>query len=180
MWRFFLMRNLLIFCSIFIFWLPMSSFADSNSICQVIKVHPSWYKDAKAVQKKYGVPVYVQLAIIHEESHFKANARNPHSSAFGYAQAVNQIWTTYKASSGNSKDVRNNFADATKFIGWYAQRMHKQINVSPKSAYELYLAYHDGAGGYLSDMHKKYDSTKRLADHVQQVAGQYKEALIAC
>jgi hypothetical protein len=174
------MRNLLILFFTFLIGLPICSFAANKGICQVIAAHPSWYNDAKTVQEQYGVPVSVQMAIIHEESHFKAAAKNPRSSAYGYAQAVNQIWSTYKASSGNSNSARNNFADATQFIGWYAQRMHKQINVSPKSAYNLYLAYHDGAGGYLSDMHKKHAPTKHLAENVQNVADQYKIELTSC
>lgn len=174
------MRKSFIFATLTLLSLPIIGFAGTQNICEVLKVHPSWYQDAKVVQQKWGVPVSVQLAIIQEESHFKPDAKNKDSSAYGFAQAVNQIWVTYKENCDNKKQKRNNFKDATNFIGWYANRMQKQVNVSPQNAYQLYLSYHDGASGYLTALHKKQAFSKQLADHVQDVANQYKVELLSC
>lgn len=174
------MRNIKFATAIFLLLLPFYSYSAIQNICQVIKSHPSWYKAAKLSDKKWGVPVPVQLAIIHEESHFKANAKNPSSTAFGYAQVINQVWHSYKVRTDSYAQKRDVFADAANFIGWYAHRMKKQVHISPHNAFALYLAYHDGGAGYLQDLRGHYDPMLTLADHVQYVANIYQRELIAC
>ena len=77
---------------------------DVNNICNVFRQYPGWYKDALDVQKRWLVPVPVQMAIIHQESKFDARAkpgrqkllwvipwRRP-STAYGYTQALDGTW----------------------------------------------------------------------------------------
>ena len=71
---------------------------NSQSICQVFDEYPSWYRDARAAQKRWGTPVNVLMAFVRRESDFREKDRpdRPHflfiplprkSSAYGYAQA---------------------------------------------------------------------------------------------
>ena len=102
-----------------------------DDVCQLFKLHPKWYKATKASQNKWGAPIPVQMAIIHQESRFKANAKPPRkrllgfipwkrpSTAYGYTQALDITWDNYIQCTGNYGASRKNFADASDFIGWY-------------------------------------------------------------
>jgi len=71
----------------------------SNS-CSIFNERYLWYKYAKKTEKKWGTPIYVQLAIIKMESDFDWLAKPQRqklfkvipfkrpSSSFGYSQAV--------------------------------------------------------------------------------------------
>ena len=68
--------------------------------CSIFEEKYLWYKHAKKTEKKWGTPVYLQLAIIKMESSFNRFAKPPRqklfkvvpykrpSSSFGYSQAV--------------------------------------------------------------------------------------------
>ena len=43
---------------------------------------------------------------------------------------------------------RDDFADAIDFVGWYNHQSVKRSGISPQNTYGLYLAYHEGHGGY--------------------------------
>ena len=83
----------------------------SNS-CSIFNERYFWYKHAKKTEKKWGTPIYIQLAIIKMESDFDWLAKPPRqklfkiipfkrpSSSFGYSQAVNGTWEQYKNETG--------------------------------------------------------------------------------
>ncbi|KTD00782.1 transglycosylase SLT domain-containing protein [Fluoribacter gormanii] len=134
--------------------------ADINNLCSIFKQHPKWYRDAKDVERRWRVPIPVQMAIIHQESKFNARARPPRkklfcvipwkrpSSAYGYTQALHGTWSHYKQNCGGWFASRDNFADGVDFIGWYANEAYKKARIPRTDAYALYLAYHEGIGGY--------------------------------
>ncbi|WP_454780899.1 transglycosylase SLT domain-containing protein [Legionella sp. WA2022007384] len=134
--------------------------ADINNVCSIFRQHPKWYKDAKDVERRWRVPIPVQMAIIHQESKFNARAKPPRkklfciipwkrpSSAYGYTQALNGTWSHYKQNCGGWFSSRDNFADGVDFIGWYANEAYKKARIPRTDAYALYLAYHEGIGGY--------------------------------
>ena len=76
--------------------------------CSIFNERYMWYKHAKKAEKKWGTPVYLQLAIIKMESSFDWFAKPPRqklfkvvpykrpSSSFGYSQAVKGTWKQYK------------------------------------------------------------------------------------
>ena len=47
-----------------------------NNSCDIFREKDDWYDDAMASYERWGVPVHVQLAIIHQESRFKYDARD--------------------------------------------------------------------------------------------------------
>jgi hypothetical protein len=134
--------------------------SDVNNICTIFRQYPSWYRDAKDVERRWKVPVTVQMAIIHQESKFDARAKPPRtrllriipwkrpSTAYGYAQALRSTWNQYKRTNGWMWSSRDDFGDGVDFIGWYANEANKRARIPRTDAYSLYLAYHEGIGGY--------------------------------
>ena len=109
---------------------------DVNNICHVFKQYPRWRTDALDVQRRWRVPVAVQMAIMHQESKFDSKAQPPRtkllwfipwarpSTAYGYAQALRSTWDLYRKSDGGLWASRENFADGVDFIGWYANQAY--------------------------------------------------------
>ena len=69
------------------------------------------------------------------------------STAVGYSQALNMTWEDYKEETGNTRANRKNFKDSADFIGWYASKGYYQ-GFDRLDARSLYLAYHEGYGGF--------------------------------
>lgn len=133
---------------------------NKENLGAIFKEYPQWYKSAKKCERKWGVPVNVQMAIIYYESAFKGDARPPckkflgiptweHiSSAYGYAQALDGTWEDYLACCSPWFAKRNKFDSATDFIGWYSAQARQRLGISSEDSYNLYLAYHEGLTGY--------------------------------
>jgi hypothetical protein len=133
---------------------------NTENICSIFSQYPRWYRHAKHAQDKWGVPIAVQMSIIYQESSFNARARPARkhllwiiplkrpSSAYGYSQALNNTWNDYQKQTGNGRGKRHAFDDACDFIGWYGNAAQRKLHIAPTNAYALYLAYHEGLGGY--------------------------------
>ncbi len=160
--------------------------------CEIFREKSGWYDDAKASQEKWGVPIHVQLAIIWQESRFRAQAKAPRdyllgfipwgrkSSAFGYAQVKDGTWDWYRRKTGNSGADRDDFGDVTDFIGWYGAMAHRKLGISKWDAYRLYLAYHEGLGGYRRKTYRKKPWLMRVARKVERRAARYRSQIAAC
>ena len=161
----------------------------SNS-CSIFDQKYLWYKHAKKTEKKWGTPVYLQLAIINMESSFNRFAKPPRqklfkvvpykrpSSSFGYSQAVKGTWKQYKDETGNKFATRARFKDSVDFIGWYTNKTEKILKVSKKDAFKQYIAYHEGWGNF-----KNYKSNTKvinLAKRVEKQSNIYKQQLSEC
>jgi len=143
-------------------------------------------------QKKYGTPIHVQLAIIHQESSFKHNAKTERthifwvipwgrkSTAYGYAQVKDGTWDWYKQKTGNRGADRDNFADATDFIGWYTDVSQKTLGISKWDAENQYLAYHEGHGGFKRKNYRKKPWLMKVAKKVQRNSLKYAAQLKKC
>lgn len=135
---------------------------DANNICRIFNQYPNWYWDAQDAEKRWRVPVAVQMAIIHQESKFDGTAQPERtkllwiipwkrpSTAYGYTQALHTTWQMYRKSEsgGNFWSSRDVFSDAVDFVGWYANQTNRRAGIPRDDAYNLYLAYHEGVGGY--------------------------------
>jgi len=132
------------------------------------------------------------MAIIHQESKFNAKAKPPRkkllwvipwkrpSSSYGYSQALKQTWENYKKDSGNSGADRDEFSDATDFIGWYSHQALKRCGIPKDNAYDLYLAYHEGFGGYKKGTYLRKGWLMNVAKKVNARANTYHRQLQAC
>lgn len=153
--------------------------ADYDDLCRILDQKPSWRIPLKNVEQRWqGDPALV-MAFIHQESRFIADARADETlskteavqaeSAYGYAQAKLSTWDMYRGSSSNGSASRDNFYDAVDFIGWYNWQSHLELNIGLKKARELYLAYHEGRGGYERGSYEteEKDWLREVADKVQ-------------
>lgn len=160
--------------------------------CKIFGEKRSWYFAAKRSYERWGVPIHVQLAIVHQESRFRANAKPPRrrilwiipgprlSDAAGYAQALKSTWKEYKDKSGNGGADRDDFGDAVDFIGWYAARSARENGIPKDDAANLYLAYHEGDGGFRRRTHLKKPWLLRVSRRVAQRAERYRRQLLTC
>ena len=161
----------------------------SNS-CSIFNERYLWYKHAKKTEKKWGTPIYVQLAIIKMESDFDWLAKPQRqklfkvipfkrpSSSFGYSQAVKGTWEQYKNETGNKLATRARFKDSVDFIGWYTDKTESLLKISKKDAFRQYLAYHEGWGGYKN--YKNNHKVIGLAKKVEKQSEKYKSQMKKC
>ena len=158
--------------------------------CSIFSERYLWYKHAKKTEKKWGTPIYLQLAIIKMESDFDWLAKPARqklfkvipykrpSSSFGYSQAIKGTWKQYKDETGNKYALRTRFKDSVDFIGWYTNKTEKILKVSKKDAFRQYIAYHEGWGNY-----KNYKSNQKvivLAKKVEGYSNKFKKQLNKC
>ena len=177
--------------------LSLLSFSACSSIpsntadgCSIFSERYLWYKFAKKTEKKWGTPIYIQLAIIRMESDFDWLARPERqkifkvipykrpSSSLGYSQAVKGTWKQYKEETGNKLASRILFKDSVDFIGWYTTKSSQILKISKKDAFKQYLAYHEGWGNY-----KYYKENKKviaLARKVEKQSKIYRKQLVKC
>jgi hypothetical protein len=165
---------------------------NADNLCATFKENEDWYEDAKESYKKWGIPVHVQMAIMHQESHFVADARPPRtrllgfipwfrpSSAYGYAQALDDTWDHYVDNAGSWWADRDDFTDAVDFIGWYSYTSHTQLGIPTSDAKGLYLAYHEGQRGYQRKAYLNNASLNRVADKVAHKAREFQRQLSTC
>ena len=161
----------------------------SNS-CKIFGEKYLWYKQSKKVEKKWGTPIHIQLAIIKAESDFDWLAKPPRqklfkvipfkrpSSSFGYSQAVKGTWEQYKNETGNKLATRARFKDSVDFIGWYTNKSKSILKIPLHDAFKHYIAYHEGWGNY-----KNYKKNKKiigLAKKVDKQSKIFKKQLSKC
>jgi hypothetical protein len=151
----------------------------TDNICSIFKEKSGWYKDAKSSESKWHSPIPIMMSIMYQESGFNAKAKPPRtkilwifpgprpSSSFGYSQAKKEAWKAYQKDTGHGGADRDDFDDAIDFIGWYNNQSHRRNGIPDNDAYNLYLAYHEGQGGYEK---KTYKSKKWLLDIAKQVS----------
>ena len=163
-----------------------------DNACSIVSQRPNYLRAMKKTEAKWGVPVSVQMAVIHQESKFNGKARTPHryalgvipmgrqSSAYGYAQALDGTWDDYKKSVGRWRASRSNINDATDFMGWYMHQTQRRNGVSKSDARNQYLAYHEGHGGYARGTYTRKSWLMRVSSSVQSRAYMYDRQLRAC
>ncbi len=131
-----------------------------DDACSILSQRPKYGRAFKAAERRWGVPVHVQMATIYQESKFVGNARTPfryvlgvipmgrQSSAYGYAQALDATWEQYQRETRSHRAKRDNIRDAADFMGWYMATSRERLGLSTSDARNQYLAYHEGRGGY--------------------------------
>ncbi len=163
-----------------------------DNACEILKQRPTYYRAFRATERKWGVPVHVQMATIYQESKFVSDARTPlryklgvipmgrQSSAYGYSQALDGTWKEYLEDQGRRGAKRNNIKDATDFMGWYMVGTKNQLGIPLWDARKQYLAYHEGRGGYRRGTYNSKAWLLRVSSEVGQRAVTYKSQLQNC
>ena len=163
-----------------------------DNACDIVDERPHYLAAMQTAERRWGVPVFVQMATIYQESKFVGNAKTPRkyalgfipagrrSSAYGYSQALDGTWDNYVADTRSFGARRNKIEDATDFIGWYMDRTEKKLGISKWDAGRQYLAYHEGHGGYARGSHNQKAWLLRVASEVGQRSEKYQMQLAAC
>jgi len=102
------------------------------------------------------------------------------SNAYGYSQAKDGTWLQYERASGNYGADRDDFDDAIDFVGWYNDVSHRRNGIPKDDAFRLYLAYHEGHGGYERQTYRSKQWLMDVARKVDRKAKQYNTQLKAC
>lgn len=160
--------------------------------CDIFQERRAWYKDAARSERRWGIPIGVNLAFIYQESSFQARVKPARSrflwifpgprpsSAYGYAQALDSTWAEYVQASGNKGASRADFGDAVDFIAWYNAGSVKQSHIDRSDARDLYFAYHEGNGGYQRGTHRSKEWLLSAAGRVQSNADRFTLQLDQC
>ena len=151
-----------------------------KNFCKMMEANSGWFRQLMKVRKKTESHPWVVMAIIHQESRFDPHAvpkgtkranEESHQGAYGYAQAIKTTWDAFRKQTGNLDAERSNFKDATEFIGWYNDISHNQLGIDLRNTHDLYLAYHEGHGGFSQKTYRK-PSNKWVVAVAKKVAKQ--------
>ncbi len=165
---------------------------DLENACAIVRERPAYLQAMQSAQRRWGVPVPVMMATIHQESKFIGNAKTPHqfalgiiplgrqSSAYGYSQALDSTWEDYLRETGNRRARRDDIRAATDFMGWYMDGSSRQLGIPKSDARSQYLAYHEGRGGYSRGSHRSKSWLMSVANRVGERAVVYDAQLASC
>lgn len=163
-----------------------------DDACSIINQRPEYIKAFQATERRWGVPVHVQMATMYQESRFDGDARTPYkyalgvipmgrqSSAYGYSQALDGTWDEYRTETGRRGAKRDRIKDASDFMGWYMQKSNVKNGISLSDTRNQYLAYHEGHTGYARGSYNKKSWLVRVADQVDARADTYQVQLASC
>ncbi|MDF2140468.1 lytic transglycosylase [Paenirhodobacter sp. CAU 1674] len=163
-----------------------------DNACALAREKPQYYSAMKRTQQRWGIPVHVQMATIHQESKFIGDARTPfrfalgviplgrQSSAYGYSQALDATWDDYREATGRRGAKRDRIQDATDFMGWYMAGSSEKLGISKSDARNQYLAYHEGRTGFANGSHNSQTWLLAVADKVDARAQLYRAQLSSC
>ena len=165
---------------------------DLDNACTILKERPDYLKAFRATERKWGVPVHVQMATIYHESRFVADARTPfkyvlgvipmgrQSSAFGYSQALDATWNEYRSKQNRRTAKRDRIRDASDFIGWYMTESQARNGIQLNDARNQYLAYHEGHTGFSRGSYNRKSWLMGVASQVESRSALYENQIAAC
>jgi hypothetical protein len=158
--------------------------SNQANACAILDERDAWEDHVFEAARRWGVSPGTILAFIRQESSFRRDARpldrngRPRSSALGYSQALDGTWAEYVADQGRGS--RKDFEDATDFIGWYLDRISRQTGIDKSDPRNLYLAYHEGPGGYRRGTYSAKPWLLEVAGRVDGQAETYDQQLRGC
>ena len=163
-----------------------------DNACAIAAERPQYLRAMQAAERKWGIPVAVQMASMYQESRFVGNARTPHryalgiipmgrqSSAYGYSQALDGTWDEYQDDQRRFSAKRDRISDASDFMGWYMRASAERLGIPVSDARNQYLAYHEGRSGYASGSHNAKAWLLDVAGNVQARSDRYGAQLAGC
>ncbi|MDE0533010.1 MAG: transglycosylase SLT domain-containing protein [Albidovulum sp.] len=172
--------------------LEESTPTDLENACSIFRQKPGWERDLRRAERKWGVPASVQMAIIWQESKFVSRAKPPReyflgiiptgrvTSAYGYAQVIDSTWDEYRDANNRWFASRDDFGDATDFIGWYLDRSERILGIRKTNVRENYLAYHEGHAGYRRGNHRSKQWLISVANDLVPRERKYARQLRSC
>ena len=187
-----IISSLLFVCVLFLSGCATTPPSNPNNICDIFSDKSDWYKAAKKSENKWGSPVPVMMSIMYQESQFVQKARPPRtrflwifpgpraSNAYGFAQVKSDTWEDYQRDAGGIWARRDSFSDAVDFIGWYNYQSQRRNKIKLNDSYNLYLAYHEGQGGFARKTYNSKSWLKSTARKVATRAASFTRQLQSC
>ncbi|WGH77505.1 transglycosylase SLT domain-containing protein [Jannaschia ovalis] len=163
-----------------------------DNACSILSQRPGYLRAFRAAERKWGVPIHVQMATIYQESKFVSDARTPlrfalgvipvgrQSSAYGYSQALDATWKEYQQVEGGRRSRRDDIRDATDFMGWYMAETQRALGIPLSDARNQYLAYHDGRTGFRRGTYRSKPWLMRISGQIEARAAMYQQQLARC
>lgn len=163
-----------------------------DNACAIVDERPQYFRAMKDAERRWGIPIHVQMATFHQESKFIGNARTPHrfalgvipmgrqSSAYGYSQALDGTWEEYEDDQRRFGARRDRIDDAADFMGWYMDESTTRLGISKWDAQAQYLAYHEGRSGYANQSYLGKPWLMDVSAKVAERAEMYRGQLAAC
>ncbi len=162
-----------------------------DNLCAIFDEYPQWYDAAKDSEERWGTPPHILMSFVKHESAFVNDAKPPRdwflfvplprgSSAEGYAQAQDAAWDEYQDENGGLFKSRSDMKDALDFIGWYNHLSSESLGISKWDPKQMYLAYHEGRGGYARGSYNSKPEVVQTADRVDWQAREYGAQLLQC
>ena len=163
-----------------------------DNACSLLKERPQYLKAFRSVERKWGVPIHVQMATIHQESKFVADARTPfryvlgvipmgrQSSAYGYSQALDATWDEYRKDQNRRTAKRDRIRDASDFMGWYMNVSRERNGIALTDARNQYLAYHEGHTGFRKGSYNRKSWLVAVSGKVQARSEMYEQQIAGC
>ena len=163
-----------------------------HDACRLINFDPSWRIALQQTHNKWGVSYGLILAFIKMESSFRAHARPSNryilgfirvgrrSSAYGYAQVIDQTWQWYQQATNQPQARRDRFHDAVDFIGWYVNKTSKVTEIKKSDVFHQYLAYNQGHRGFLKGTYKHNKKLLNFARRTHRQAVTFNRQLKRC
>lgn len=163
-----------------------------DNACSIVSQRPNYLRAFEKTERRWNVPVSVQMATIYQESKFDGDARTPvrfalgvipmgrQSSAYGFAQALDGTWDEYRRETGRRGARRDKINDATDFMGWYMNKSLERNGIPLDDARNQYLAYHEGHTGYARGSYRSKSWLLRVAGEVDSREAVYRGQLASC
>lgn len=164
-----------------------------QNLCAVFAEKDEWQKPAARSEARWGIPTSVLMATIFHESSYKADIRPPRryylgfipggrpSTAYGYAQAKDEVWQEYVDDQSRWFASRTDFDDAIDFVGWYHRGSVQTLGLRPDDMRGLYLAYNEGRGGYARGTYRgKTGLLNYTEQKTVQTEARYRQQLASC
>lgn len=163
-----------------------------DNACGIFSEKPKWYFDSQQASARWGISIPIILAFMHQESRFRSDAQPKRpwvlgiiplarpSTAYGYAQALDQTWKNYQTQTGNTRSQRYDYRASADFIGWYCHQAVEKLKLKQDDVFHLYLAYHEGIGGYVRQTYLKRQGIVDIAKKVENQSHRYATQMDAC
>ena len=163
-----------------------------DDACVILDQRPEFRRAFRASERRWGVPMHVQMATIYQESKFDGTARTPfryalgvipmgrQSSAYGYSQALDGTWNEYREANNRFSARRSDIHDSADFIGWYMSESSQRLGLSQSDARNHYLAYHEGRTGFSRASYNGKPWLLRVAGEVESRSQTYRSQLGRC
>ncbi|MDC3180935.1 transglycosylase SLT domain-containing protein [Gammaproteobacteria bacterium] len=161
-----------------------------KDICQFVHAHSRWSSVLRKTEQEFEISPGLVMSVIYHESSFRSHVRPPRDivlgvfpvrlrTEYGYGQIKDMTWQWYLEKDPGLFRSRTSFADTARFIGWYYKHYLAVSRPTKKRAYDFYLAYHEGLGGY-QRLTQINDWLDRKSNSVQKYADQFDLVLRDC